>query len=161
MKRVGMLRAKARPNTELKRFREARHLSQAKLAELAGCGQGDIAKLETGAKRTTAEWSLRLAPPLGVTPRELFPSIDDHLRQRDIVPSGNAALDPEKLRHAMAIARKMAEMHGAENQEAAIAGLAATIYDVLAECEDAGQIVSNSVEGLALIEAVLKRVWRP
>lgn len=67
------MQSKAIPNTQLRAFREARGFSQAKLAEAVGCGQGDIAKLESGAKRTTVDWMVRLAPHLAVDPKDLMP----------------------------------------------------------------------------------------
>jgi transcriptional regulator with XRE-family HTH domain len=148
-----MRTTKALPNLQLKRLREARGLSQAKLAELAECRQGDIAKLETGSKRTTAEWAIRLGPHLGVDPRELFPSDAPNEGQPAAVPS---QLDPEKLRLSMIVARGMADAHGVGNNEATIYGLAAQIYDVLVE-----KRVRDLQEALSVIEGILQRIWRP
>jgi transcriptional regulator with XRE-family HTH domain len=150
-------KTKAFPNAQLKRLREARGFSQAKLADLVGCGQGDIAKLETGAKRTTADWAIRLAPPLGVDPRELFPGLGAAAQGGP----ASAGLDPEKLSRSLMIARRMAAAHGVGGNEAAITGLAAAIYDVLAESEAVGAPALDDQAALSLIERVLRRIWRP
>ncbi len=152
------VRTKALPNLQLKRLREARGLSQAKLAELVGCGQGDIGKLEIGAKRTTAEWAIRIAPHLGVDPKELFPSATANEGRPTLPPS---QLDPERLRISIMVARRMADAHGAGNNEVAISELAAAIYDVLAESAAAGHQVRDDQAALSLIERVLRRIWRP
>lgn len=153
-----MATTKALPNLQLKRLREARGLSQAKLAELVGCAQGDIAKLEIGAKRTTAEWAIRLGPALGVDPQELFPSATGNPGEPRSISS---QLDPRKLQLSIMVARRMAASHGAGDDEAVISELAAAIYDVLAESEAAGNPVGNDRDALALIERVLRRFWRP
>lgn len=153
------MRTKALPNLQLKRWREARGLSQAKLAELVGCGQGDVAKLETGAKRTTADWAIRLGPHLGVDPKELFPSASGGAEPSPV--SIPAQLDAEKLRLSIMVARRMADAHGAGNNEVAISELVAAIYDVLAESEAAGNPVADDRVALSLIERVLRRIWRP
>lgn len=64
---------KAIPNTQITRFRTERGLSQQALADLVGCGQSDIAKLESGGKRSTIDWMVRIAPHLGVGPKDLLP----------------------------------------------------------------------------------------
>ncbi len=153
-----MRATKAIPNLRLKRLREERGLSQAKLAELAGCGQGDIGKLEVGAKRTTAEWAIRLAPSLGVDPKELFPTGDPDAPPGPTLPY---QLDPAKLRLSITVAHRMADAHGIAGNEAAISSLAAAIYDVLMESKMAGRSVVNDAEAISLIERVLRRVWRP
>jgi transcriptional regulator with XRE-family HTH domain len=147
---------KARPNVELKRYREALGLRQQRLADLAGCGQGDIAKLETGAKRTTADWAEKLAPHLRVDPQALFPSGEAERGTTTLGP-----IDPDKLRLAMAAARRQATLHGAHGREDVIANLAAAIYDALIEREAAGQAIQNEEEAVALVEAILRRFWRP
>lgn len=146
---------KALPNVQLKRLRKSRGFSQAKLADLAGCGQGDVAKLETGAKRTTAEWAVRLGTPLGVDPKELFPSAEGRGGELPF------QLDPEKLRLSIMVARRMAGAHGLGGDERAISELAAAIYDVLAESEAAGSAIADDQVALSLIERVLRRFWRP
>ncbi len=152
------VRTKALPNAQLKRLREAHGFSQARLAELAGCGQGDIAKLETGAKRTTAEWAIRLAPPLEVEPQELFPT---SATDEGAVPATPYQLDPAKLRISISVARRMAAAHGSGDNEAAVSSLAAAIYDVLVESKMTGRSVVADQDAIALIERVLRRVWRP
>ncbi len=87
--------SKAIPNLQIKALREARGLSQQKLADMAGCGQGDIAKLETGAKRTTVDWMVRLAPHLGCEPKDLMPPApgDAPLLR---LPGGDVAIGPRR-----------------------------------------------------------------
>ncbi len=154
-----MRTTKALPNLQLKRLREARGFSQAKLAELANCSQGDVAKLETGAKRTTAEWALRLGPLLGVDPKELFPSADPGGGEPRSISSSQ--LDPERLRISITVARRMAAAHGVADNEVAISELAAAIYDILAESATAGRPLRDDRDAMLLIERVLRRVWRP
>lgn len=64
---------KAMPNLQIKALREAREWSQQYLADLIGCGQSDIAKLENGTKKSTLDWMVRIAPHLGVAPKDLMP----------------------------------------------------------------------------------------
>lgn len=87
---------KAIPNTQIKALREALGMSQQKLADLVGCGQGDIAKLENGTKRSTVDWMVRIAPHLGVNPKDLMPPApgDAPLLR---LPGGDVAVGP---RHA-------------------------------------------------------------
>src|SRR5438477_12081611 len=94
-------RGKFIPNEEVRRLREERGLSQARLAELAGCSQPDIFRLETGHARTTAEWAERLAPHLGVEPRDLFPRAAGSPRSSD-----GGGVDADIMRRAMLIARR-------------------------------------------------------
>src|SRR5689334_15650897 len=88
-----MAATKAIPNTQLKAIREARGLSQQKLADLVGCGQGDIAKLESGAKRSTIDWLVRIAPHLGVEPKDLLPPVPGNAPLL-ILPGHDVAVGP-------------------------------------------------------------------
>lgn len=92
-----MAATKAIPNTQLKAFREARHLSQAALADLVGCGQGDIAKLETGTKRTTVDWMVRIASHLDVEPKDLMPPAPGNSPLMKL-PGGEVAIGPAQHR---------------------------------------------------------------
>ncbi len=56
----------------LRALRQAAGLSQEKLAELAGTSQPQINKLETGQRKLTVDWAVKLAPPLGVEPAALL-----------------------------------------------------------------------------------------
>lgn len=56
----------------LRALRQAAGLSQEKLAELAGTSQPQINKLETGQRKLTVDWAVKLAPPLGVEPTALL-----------------------------------------------------------------------------------------
>ncbi len=56
----------------LRKIREARRLSQAKLANLVGTSQPQIDRLEKGQRRLTEEWILRLSSALNCDPAELI-----------------------------------------------------------------------------------------
>lgn len=56
---------------KLKELREARGLSQLKLAEISGVSQSFINYLEAGTKQPTLKTLEKLAPALGVTIGEL------------------------------------------------------------------------------------------
>ncbi|MBP2228019.1 phage repressor protein C with HTH and peptisase S24 domain [Azospirillum agricola] len=56
----------------MRELRQAAGLSQEKLAELAGTSQPQINKLETGQRKMTVDWAVKLAQPLGVEPTVLL-----------------------------------------------------------------------------------------
>lgn len=56
----------------VRELRQAAGLSQEKLAELAGTSQPQINKLETGQRKMTVDWAVKLAPHLGVDPATLL-----------------------------------------------------------------------------------------
>ncbi|WP_247893431.1 XRE family transcriptional regulator [Azospirillum endophyticum] len=58
--------------TTMRELRQAAGLSQEKLAELAGTSQPQINKLETGQRKMTVDWAVKLAGPLGVEPTALL-----------------------------------------------------------------------------------------
>ncbi|ANC92030.2 helix-turn-helix domain-containing protein [Azospirillum humicireducens] len=58
--------------TTMRELRQAAGLSQEKLAELAGTSQPQINKLETGQRKMTVDWAVKLARPLGVEPAVLL-----------------------------------------------------------------------------------------
>ncbi|PWC53058.1 transcriptional regulator [Azospirillum sp. TSH7] len=58
--------------TTMRELRQAAGLSQEKLAELAGTSQPQINKLETGQRKMTVDWAVKLARPLGVEPALLL-----------------------------------------------------------------------------------------
>ncbi|WP_042696146.1 LexA family transcriptional regulator [Azospirillum sp. B506] len=58
--------------TTMRELRQAAGLSQEKLAELAGTSQPQINKLETGQRKMTVDWAVKLARPLGVEPATLL-----------------------------------------------------------------------------------------
>jgi phage repressor protein C with HTH and peptisase S24 domain len=58
--------------TTMRELRQAAGLSQEKLAELAGTSQPQINKLETGQRKMTVDWAVKLAQPLGVEPAVLL-----------------------------------------------------------------------------------------
>ncbi|MBP2299630.1 XRE family transcriptional regulator [Azospirillum picis] len=58
--------------TTMRDLRQAAGLSQEKLAELAGTSQPQINKLETGQRKMTVDWAVKLAHPLGVEPTVLL-----------------------------------------------------------------------------------------
>ncbi len=61
-----------RTMTTMRELRQAAGLSQEKLAELAGTSQPQINKLETGQRKMTVDWAVKLARPLGVEPALLL-----------------------------------------------------------------------------------------
>lgn len=61
-----------RTMTTMRELRQAAGLSQEKLAELAGTSQPQINKLETGQRKMTVDWAVKLAHPLGVEPALLL-----------------------------------------------------------------------------------------
>jgi phage repressor protein C with HTH and peptisase S24 domain len=56
----------------LRALRQAAGLSQERLADLAGTSQPQINKLETGQRKMTVDWAVKLARPLGVEPTSLL-----------------------------------------------------------------------------------------
>jgi phage repressor protein C with HTH and peptisase S24 domain len=58
----------------LRTLRESRDLSLAALADLVGTTRQQIHKLETGERRLSIDWLLKLASALGVEPKDLLPS---------------------------------------------------------------------------------------
>lgn len=64
----------------LRDFREAKGLTQAGLAELAGTSQPQINRLENSKRKLSKEWAEKLAGPLGITATRLMfgPSPDGH-----------------------------------------------------------------------------------
>jgi transcriptional regulator with XRE-family HTH domain len=73
----------------LRTFREKAGLSQQQLADKAGTPQPQIVRLEKEPdeddyREMTVSWALRLAPPLGITPIELFPQLLETLRSDSI-----------------------------------------------------------------------------
>jgi transcriptional regulator with XRE-family HTH domain len=56
---------------DLKTAREQKGLSQQALAKLAGTSQAQIARLESGARRLTPDWAVRLAKHLDISPNDL------------------------------------------------------------------------------------------
>lgn len=57
----------------MKRLREERRLTLERVAELAGTTRQQIHKLETGERRMTVEWMVKLGKAFGVEPKELLP----------------------------------------------------------------------------------------
>lgn len=56
----------------IRSLREARGLTQARLAELVSTSQPQIRRLEAGERQLTKEWAQRLAPHLGVAASQLM-----------------------------------------------------------------------------------------
>lgn len=56
----------------MRELRQAAGLSQERLADLAGTSQPQINKLETGQRKMTVDWAVKLARPLGVEPTALL-----------------------------------------------------------------------------------------
>ncbi|MFD2261719.1 XRE family transcriptional regulator [Lacibacterium aquatile] len=58
---------------KLRSLRLARGLTLEQLADAAGTSHQQILRLEKGERRLTVDWMVRLAPPLGVEPKDLLP----------------------------------------------------------------------------------------
>lgn len=56
----------------IKSLREAKGLTQTRLAELAQTSQPQIRRLEAGERQLTKDWAVRLAPHLDISPSELM-----------------------------------------------------------------------------------------
>ncbi|MCY6381047.1 XRE family transcriptional regulator [Hoeflea prorocentri] len=56
----------------IRSLREAKGLTQARLAELAQTSQPQIRRLEAGERQLTKDWAMRLAPHLDISPSELM-----------------------------------------------------------------------------------------
>ncbi|HLI10565.1 MAG TPA: helix-turn-helix domain-containing protein [Alphaproteobacteria bacterium] len=76
----------------LREIREARGLSQPALARLARTSQQQIDRLEKGQRVLTLAWARRLAPLLGIAPRELRPA-----EGYDLVPVAGIVADDESV----------------------------------------------------------------
>ena len=73
MSKYGYMTTKA-PKIALLRVRNARGMTQQKLADQVGAHWITISKLERGIIKLTTEWMEKLAAPLGVHPWELLTS---------------------------------------------------------------------------------------
>lgn len=142
-------RSKFTANIPLKNFREALHLSQAKLAELAGCGQSDIAKLETGERRTTADWAVRLAPHLGREPRDLFPQAPSSGHRR-----AEGEVDHDVMTRAVDVARRLAGP-----DDALLTEIVAPVYALLIR-EREGFPITDDERTLSILENFIRRLKR-
>jgi transcriptional regulator with XRE-family HTH domain len=151
-------RGKSPPNLALRNFRQARNLSQAKLAKLAKLSQSVIARLETGAARTTADVAARLAPILGRDPRDLFPPSLSRSEQRLAEPSPEPPppghTDPAVMRRALTVARRF----GGTDDELVVE-IAGLVYALLLRERD-GWPISDDEGTLTLIEGFLRRLRR-
>ncbi len=139
-------RGKFIANEQLRALRERRGLSQARLAELAGCSQPDIYRLETGHSRTTAEWAQRLAPHLGVSPRDLFPSATSAPRADD------GRIDPEVMARAVAVARRLVS-----DSDTLASEIIAVVYSLLARARD-GNSITDDEPTLRDLERFVRRL---
>ena len=91
-------------SNRIKEFREARGLSQDKLAELAQTTRSQIVKLERGERRLTVDWMRRLAPVLNCLPADLMAQMD----ARPPLPAGSEAAragapEPDDRRDLLAV----------------------------------------------------------
>lgn len=113
-----------RPGELLRKYREAKGLSQPQLAALASTSNQQISRLESGQRRLTEKWRAILAPILGVQPEDLAPDApyrsaakraairvidemsDEQVQvllpflQREVLPPERAAHQPKKARHS-------------------------------------------------------------
>ena len=74
--------------SEIKKLRDIKGWSQAKLAEVVGCNQTQIFHLEKGRRKLTKEWAIRIAPHLDTTAEELmFPGLGGIISEvRELAP---------------------------------------------------------------------------
>jgi len=135
-------------NTALRRSRNARGFSQAQLARAAGLSQSVVAKLETGVAQTTARLATVLSRPLGVDPRELFPSA---LIEPSGTPSGDV-VDMSAMRRAMTAARRLAA-----DDDTLAAEIGGAIYELLVS-EARGYPISDNERTLDIIERLIARL---
>jgi transcriptional regulator with XRE-family HTH domain len=142
-------RGKFIANEQLKVLREARGLSQTRLAELVGCSQPDIQRLETGHARTTAEWTVRLAPHLGVEPQDLFPRAPGSPR-----PANGGGIDPDIMARAVAVSRRLES-----DSDAVASEIISICYALLARDRDGYRIIDDEAT-LALLETFARRLRR-
>jgi transcriptional regulator with XRE-family HTH domain len=140
-------RGKFIANEQLRPLRKERGLSQARLAELAGCSQADIHRLETGNARTSAEWAERLAPHLGVEPRDLFPRAAGSPRLAD-----GGGVDADIVRRAMAVARRWGR-----GDDPWTPDVLTLVYNLLARERD-GRLITDDEPTLSLIDAFVRRL---
>jgi transcriptional regulator with XRE-family HTH domain len=69
-----MRRRRVRFGNQIRALRQARGLSQERLAELAGIDRSYMGGVERGERNVAFDNICRVADALGVHPRELFPS---------------------------------------------------------------------------------------
>jgi transcriptional regulator with XRE-family HTH domain len=142
-------RGKFIANEPLRQLREMRGLSQQGLADLVGCSQPDIQRLETGNARTTAEWAERLAPHLGVEARDLFPRAPGSPR-----PSDGGGIDRDVMARAVAVAQRLVS-----DDDALAAEVIALVYELLARERDGYAIIDDEAT-LSLFVHFARRVRR-
>lgn len=88
----------------LKELRQARGLSQHELAEMVGCSQGMISKIEQGRANPTLELILQISAALKTGPASLFGLPE--LQQRAV--SAFEKLEPQLQHSALQILEQMA-----------------------------------------------------
>ncbi len=74
--------AAATQQTKLRAARLLRGLTQQQLAQLAGTSQPQIDRLESGKRKLSIDWMVRLAPHLGVSPIDLSDALAAQLGDR-------------------------------------------------------------------------------
>lgn len=159
-------RGKSPPNLALKNFRQARNLTQARLAELASVSQSVIARLETGVARTTADVAARLAPILGRDARDLFPPPARQEPPRG-GPGGasestgqnpeDGGTDPAIMRRALTVARRFAIGCGRGADDGLVVEIAGLAYALLLRERD-GYPISDDEATLTLIDRFVRRL---
>lgn len=87
----------------LRHARKAKKLSQVQLAEVVGCSQGMISKIEKGEANPTLELIEAIASALGTNPVSLFGLPE--LQQRALDAINN--IDPSKREAALVVLESM------------------------------------------------------
>jgi transcriptional regulator with XRE-family HTH domain len=94
---------------EIRRLREARGWSQAKLAGASGMGTSGISQIETGARNPSAATLSKIAEALGVEVRDLFPL--DQAPLPDLEDERHKDREAAAAQDAIVFARRFVRLH--------------------------------------------------
>jgi transcriptional regulator with XRE-family HTH domain len=143
-----MALGKFAPNAALRHYRLARGLTQAQLSQATDgrVSQPVIAKLELGGAQTTARLATLLAAPLGLQPRDLFPS--DAMQPTDL-----SQVDARIMRRAIAVGRRLT---GNANEDLA-AEITVLAYELLLG-EQQGHPISDNERTLVILDRFFRHL---
>lgn len=91
------------PNN-LRAWRESKRMTQEKLAEAIGSSKAVIGHLESGERRLSHKWLVKIAPIFGITPGRLLDHKPDDIDQDDILEAARA-VPKDRLVEATAMLR--------------------------------------------------------
>jgi transcriptional regulator with XRE-family HTH domain len=118
---------------EIRRLREARGWSQAKLAGDTGMGVSGISQIETGARNPSAVTLSKIAGALGVEVGDLFP------KAQTPQPSLEDAARSEAFQEALAVLYRALAYRGRQIvQESLVYGPSEVLWDQAQEFEEEG-----------------------